>query len=570
MPTDINQLVLDVREVVTAIANDQDTQDTAIENIAERATFLEGLIPFGGVSLPGLRSLAEISPQVSNAVFTDLVEQILNEAAALKQKVLVPPALTGRLTRSVLVNGMVSIFGFVGLSTLRTVPGGLNAPLIQINITEHIVLPLYAIEGVMLYNDIPSQLNAASCGIYLTGDVLLTYVNFTKVRSIGCFATIKNGTGTFPSPFGEESQLNNCSFDEIWPFYHPNAINARYAVWHTRGSGTGNTYKNFKGNAASRGRQVATVTLANQGSGYTLPPTVTVSSGLSSLQLQAVLGTGGDAGKVVALNILAGGYAQETDTLVFTNQPADVTGSGGAATFTLVTKIILEEDPAHIRIDGGPGVVCGDIVADGSITSLASCHVSVDGTMEYLAAIRVGDMSQTDAAATGAIRYVPQAPGSSYGQTLRGIVGGEVDITAGFNRLQGSIVEHQGIGQQDGGVSRQGLGAGAVVEILRLKNIREYTGAEVRIVASGLIQSVGGGVAVKTFLISQQDAASDPVAVLLQEGVAPVAFAGIAITATVSGDDLRFIATLSSPIGGSDVDIQFRVTGGSLNTRRGH
>jgi len=83
---------------------------------------------------------------------------------------------------------------------------------------------------------------------------------------------------------------------------------------------------------------VASVTVSNQGSGYSSAPTVTPSGGGSDPDkvlptFQAVLGTGADAGKVVSVTVLTpGSHLTEAPTLAF--------GAGGGGTGAAGTAII--------------------------------------------------------------------------------------------------------------------------------------------------------------------------------------------------------------------------------------
>lgn len=448
---------------------------------------LSNVVPTVGrasLGMPKIRSLAEVGPKATNALYTDAVEALLQEAADDGDVAYVPPGSgNGRISRPMVVSGMLSIFGWAGLSNILTT--GFNAPVLTIDVTEQVVLPIHRIGGFTIYNDIGSTANNLSAGIAFTGSEFLTYVHFSHLYSVGCYATIKNMMDTFPSAFGEESYLNNCTFDNIWTFYHPGAINAKYGVWMTNGSGTGNDYRNFKGNLARSG-----------------------------------------------------------------------TATGDIAV-----------QPANLRVDGGPGVVAGDILCDGTITALGTSMISVDGSMNYLNAIRVGPMAQIDAQSVGSIRFDPMPTGDTYGLASEAVVGGETDLSAQYGRVQGSIIRHQGVGEQMAGVARQSIASGGVDVQIGVVSMSQYSGGVVEISASGLVQGVGGGTARKVFLLSSTDTTA--AATVAEDHVSPPAFGGIAIGASISGLTVTFFATVTGISNGSKIDGQIVVRGGQCKLKRG-
>lgn len=76
-------------------------------------------------------------------------------------------------------------------------------------------------------------------------------------------------------------------------------------------------------------------TVLQSGVNYTLPPVITVTGDGAGAELVAVLGTGNNAGKVVAINIVHPGVGYTTAELEITNAVGDSTGSGFDAGFKL-------------------------------------------------------------------------------------------------------------------------------------------------------------------------------------------------------------------------------------------
>jgi hypothetical protein len=83
--------------------------------------------------------------------------------------------------------------------------------------------------------------------------------------------------------------------------------------------------------------EVVSVTMTNQGSGYTSAPTVSfVSSSGSGATATAILGSGSSAGKVIRVDIVTGGERYQTPPLV---SFAGGDGSGAAATASIQADI---------------------------------------------------------------------------------------------------------------------------------------------------------------------------------------------------------------------------------------
>lgn len=224
--------------------------------------------------------------------------------------------------------------------------------------------------------------------------------------------------------------------------------------------------------------------------------------------------------------------------------------------------------PAHVRIDGGPGVVGGDCVFDGSITALDVAAISLDPSLAYQNAIRVAPHSQVDAQATALIRFDPGLPaGSTYGLCSEGVVGGEIDLSAGYGLLQGSIIRHQGVGIQEAGVARGNLASGAVTKEVGVVTMRAFSGGLVEVSADGVVSNAGAGTAYKKFLLSSN--ATTAAVREVESYSAPIGFTGIQVVANISGLAITFSVVVTSPSSGSEVDAQIVVRGGHCKLKRG-
>ena len=122
------------------------------------------------------------------------------------------------------------------------------------------------------------------------------------------------------------------------------------------------------------GQGVRAVTLATQGSNMTVAPTIEVAGGGSDPNkvlptFEAVLGTGGDADKVVAVNILTpGAYLTSAPTLTFVGGGS----AGGKVLPTATCSISLLASPVLAGMIGIASQLRGHIVAQGPASSYAS------------------------------------------------------------------------------------------------------------------------------------------------------------------------------------------------------
>jgi len=93
------------------------------------------------------------------------------------------------------------------------------------------------------------------------------------------------------------------------------------------------TLKTFSTNTTrSPYGQVVSITVTNQGSGYTSVPTVTFSSSSGiNAAATAVLGSGTSAGKVIKINITNGGTGYQTAPVI------GITGGGGSGALAIAT-----------------------------------------------------------------------------------------------------------------------------------------------------------------------------------------------------------------------------------------
>jgi len=311
------------------------------------------------------------------------------------------------------------------------------------------------------------------------------------------------------------------------------------------------------------------VTVPAPGSGSALPPIVTVPDPASSLVLTPTMGPGGAAGTVVGLTITTPGYLRATDTIIFTPDPDNPVGSGADATFVLESTIPQAELPAHLRVDGGTGVVCGDIIADGTITALDAAVISVDGSMAYLSAIRVGDMSQVDAQATGGVRFDPLPTNAVPAVTDLSIKGGEIDASVNFRYVQESRIWHQGYGEQQAGVYRGSVAAFGTPAIGYV-TLQDFSGALVRVSVSFLIQGVGAGVVVGEYAVTYGNSGNAVVTPAPSHPWASTGFTAATIASSVSGRTVTFYANLTgASLTGNQVNGTIEMIGGRGLLKRG-
>lgn len=84
-------------------------------------------------------------------------------------------------------------------------------------------------------------------------------------------------------------------------------------------------------NQSETGR-VSSITIVNQGSGYTLPPTVEIEGDGYGATATAILGTGTKAGRVISIVVNEGGESYNTVPTVTLSQPQSPTGVRATAT----------------------------------------------------------------------------------------------------------------------------------------------------------------------------------------------------------------------------------------------
>ena len=152
------------------------------------------------------------------------------------------PAVDGGVTTT----NVFSIYG-VGPASQLTTSG--NDALFKMAPTYGGLTPQIQCGDFSAINTIASTSQKASSVIEIaSSDAYVLYPLFERITSTGFYTLIKNTCGVKNGRFGDESLMNWATFESLRAYNHSSAVtNAKYCVWHTRGSGTGGTYRDLKG-----------------------------------------------------------------------------------------------------------------------------------------------------------------------------------------------------------------------------------------------------------------------------------------------------------------------------------
>jgi len=197
----------------------------------------------GRLGNAGILSLGDVpfdlDPSVNRAAFETIAQRCCDEG-----KVLWVPKGLGTIDGTIDLVGMCDIDGPGTLTTT-----GINAPMIRMTVTGTGYQFGPVIKNVVFYND-TAALNRGSAAIEFAGSGrLILYPEFDRLKSYGNYTLFRNVMGTVAGPHGNENVCNWGSMTGCRVYNHlsPGAVNARHLAWFKRGSGTGWTFHDIKG-----------------------------------------------------------------------------------------------------------------------------------------------------------------------------------------------------------------------------------------------------------------------------------------------------------------------------------
>ncbi|GGL48516.1 hypothetical protein GCM10010983_52330 [Caulobacter rhizosphaerae] len=189
----------------------------------------------------GYLSLGDVAVNASPSV-NRVNYQAIAQRCADEGKTLWIPHGIGPIDGTIDVDGY---FNIDGCGTLRA--NGINAPMIRMSFNGGGVIFAPTVKNVAFFNE-TTALNRNSAALEYVGEgTYALYPVFLNLASYGCYTLFRNKVGTFPGPFGNETYLNWGTVQSCRAYNHPLGENGRHLVHHTRGSGTGWTYRDCKG-----------------------------------------------------------------------------------------------------------------------------------------------------------------------------------------------------------------------------------------------------------------------------------------------------------------------------------